>query len=233
MKRFSIDRIGMRGSIALLLLGTFMLVYGIFLQVRSTRLPDNVIKVTAVITSFSSQSEDPITYVSYNVNKDAQQLPSEKYEYENIPLGQYQGSWNINDEIEIYCSADDHKHIWTGAMQYRGIFFIVLSISPLLIAVYKIIQFRRIKGINENESDTDTTGEEKFKLSSAIIPLLAGIPFTINGILFGIVEKSSFLAMLIIVMGIVSTLTGIYSIICFISYKHKMKKERKASRNQG
>lgn len=227
MKRFSIDRIGMRGSVALLLLGTLMLAYGIFLQVKNMRLPENVIEVTAVITDFSSEPDNPITYVSYNVNKKTNDPHLDKYEYENVPLGQYEGSWKINDTIEIYCSAEDHKHIWTGTMQYRGIFFIVLSVSPLLIAIYKIIQFRRIKGINENESDVDTTGEEKFKLSSAIIPLLAGIPFTINGILLGIVEKNSFLAGLIVIIGTASILTGIFSFVHFISYKRKIKAERK------
>jgi len=104
------------------------------------------------------------------------------------------------------------------------------SISILMIAIYKLIQFRKIKGVNDNESDIDDSGEEKFKLSSAIIPLLAGIPFTINGVFFGIIEKKSVLAFIIIILGATATLTGAASLVHYISFKNSQRKKAKAEK---
>ena len=225
MKKLSIDTIGMRGSIIMLLIGTALLILGCIMQYQSLQLPENTVECAAVITGFRSDenTEDnaPKTLVSYNVGSEA---------YTDIPLGQYEGSWKVGDKLEIYCSSDDHTHIWTKTMQYQGILFILLSASFLLVGIYKILQFRKIRGINEDECDTDDSGEEKFKLSSAIIPLLAGIPCTIVGILFGIFEKKSFLAVIIVVTGAASILAGITSLIHFIALKRDEAKKKKQSK---
>ena len=226
MKRRSIDRIGMRGSLALLILGTLLFAYGLFIHLQSLKLPENAIECKAVITGFKApvmDDENPLTFVKYTVDGK---------EYTDVPLGQYEGSWNVGEIIDIYCSSEDNLHIWTRTMQYRGIFYISFSIPILMIAIYKLIQFRKIKGVNDNESDIDDSGEEKFKISSAIIPLLAGIPFTINGIFFGIMEKKSILALIIITMGAAATLTGITSIVHYIEYKNSQRKTAKAERLQ-
>ena len=212
MKRLSIDRIGMRGSLALLILGTLLFAYGLFIHLQSLKLPENAIECKAVITGFKApvmDDENPLTFVKYTVDGK---------EYTDVPLGQYEGSWNVGEIIDIYCSSEDNLHIWTRTMQYRGIFYISFSI-PIL-------------GVNDNESDIDDSGEEKFKISSAIIPLLAGIPFTINGIFFGIMEKKSILALIIITMGAAATLTGITSIVHYIEYKNSQRKKAKAERLQ-
>lgn len=224
MKRLSIDRIGMRGSLALLILGTLLFAYGLFIHLQSLKLPDDAIECRATITGFKSPDSDndsPMTLVKYTVDGK---------EYTDILLGQYEGSWNIGDNIDIYCNAGDHLHIWTKTMQYRGIFYMSFSISILMIAIYKLIQFRKIKGVNDNESDIDDSGEEKFKLSSAIIPLLAGIPFTINGVFFGIIEKKSVLAFIIIILGATATLTGAASLVHYISFKNSQRKKAKAEK---
>ena len=224
MKRLSIDRIGMRGSLALLILGTLLFAYGLFIQLQSFKLPEDAIECSATITGFKlpeSGNDVPMTFVKYTVSGK---------EYTDVPLGQYEGSWNVGDRIDIYCNSDDHLHIWTKTMQYRGTFYILFSISILMIAIYKLIQFRKIKGVNDNESDIDDSGEEKFRLSSAIIPLLAGIPFTINGIFFGIMEKKSILAVIIIILGATATLTGVVSFVHFISYKNSQRKKAKAEK---
>ena len=223
-KRLSIDRIGMRGSVGLLLLGTFLLILGILLLVINTRLPDNALSCTAEITAFqpageSSGIESPKTLVTYEIDGTV---------YENVPLGQYEGYWKEGDRLEIYCSADDHRQIWTKTMQYQGWFYIMFAGSFLLIGIYKIIQFRRIKGVNEDESDIDSSGEEKFKLSSAVIPLLAGLPLIASGITYGIVENNFVLATIVVILGGISCLTGIFSLIDFIAYfrrRHKRNEE--------
>lgn len=224
-KRLSIDRIGMRGSIGLLLLGGFLLILGIVLQTASMRLPENALSCTAEITAFQPPAENsgfqsPKTLVTYEIDG---------IRYENIPLGQYEGSWKLGDKLEIYCNTENHRQIWTRTMQVQGWFYILFAFSFLLIGIYKIIQFRRIKGVNENESDMDSTGEEKFKLSSAIIPLLAGLPLIFSGITYGIVEKRSVLALVVVILGAISCLTGIFSLIDFISY---YRQRRKAAKQQ-
>lgn len=225
MKKLSIDRIGMRGSIIMLLIGTALLIIGCIMQYQSLKLPENTVECSAVITGFRteepSQDNAPKTLVSYQVDNKT---------YTDIPLGQYEGSWKEGDKLEIYCSSDDHTLIWTKTMQYQGVLFILLSASFLLVGIYKIVQFRRIRGVNEDECDTDDSGEEKFKLSSAIIPLLAGIPSTTAGILFGIFEKKSFLAVIIVVMGTASIMAGITSLIHFIAYKRTEAKKKKQSK---
>lgn len=222
-KRLSIDRIGMRGSVGLLLLGSFLLILGIILQVSNLNLPDNALACTARITAFvpaedGTRFSSPRTLVSYEINGEF---------YEDIALGQYEGNWKIGDTLDIYCNADDHTYIWTKAMQYRGWFYMVASTSFLLIGLYKMVQFRRIKGVNEDESDIDSTGEEKFQLSSAIIPLLAGLPLIVVGVTFGIVEKNSVLALILVILGGISCLTGILSLADFITFMNRERHKRR------
>ena len=151
--------------------------------------------------------------------------------FTHVPLGQYEAAWKIGRKLDILVNADDPTDIWTKTMQYIQEHYreaIIFSASPLLIAIYKIIQFRRIKGVNENEADTDSSGEEKFRLSSFIIPLIAGIPFTAVGIIYTIIEHS-ILGIFIIALGATAIMAGVFSLIDFIGYKiekHKLKKSR-------
>ncbi len=219
-RRMSIDRIGMRGSIALLILGVFLLSLGIFFQIRAAQLPENTIQCSAVITEIEppddgSVAETTTVYVDYTLTVDGKQEP-----HTHVELGQYEAAWKIGTKLTVLVSSDDHEHIWTKTMQYRGIFYIIFAASPLLIAIYKIIQFRRIKGVNENETDIDHSGEEKFQLSSAIIPLIAGISFTAAGVFYLIIENS-LLGLLIIILGSASIGVGLLSLFDFISYKIK------------
>lgn len=223
MKKFSIDRIGTRGSIVMLILGIMCLVFGILLQIRANSLPSDAIECTAVIDEIlepeTALIESPVTLVSYKLNG----IP-----YSRVPLGQYEGSWKVGDQIKICCSAADPLRIWTRTMQYRGFFYIMFSASLLFVAIYKLLQFRKIKGVNDNESDIDESGEEKFKISSAIIPLAAGIPFTLNGIMYWIIEES-FFGFFIVVLGSTAVITGFASLIDFIRYKSHTKKLNKSN----
>ena len=99
MKKLSIDRIGKRGSIVLLIVGILCLAFGIFLQIRTIDLPPDAIECDAVITAFETGSESQMqttsTLVSYEVDGKT---------YTNIPLGQYEGSWRVGDKVRICCS---------------------------------------------------------------------------------------------------------------------------------
>lgn len=213
MKKLSIDRIGTRGSVALLVIGILCLVFGVLLQIRANDLPSDAVECTAVIEEIrqptTSKIESPTTLVKYTLDG---------ISYTRVPLGQYEGSWKVGDQITIYCSEANPMRIWTKTMQYRGFFYIMFSASLLLVAVYKLLQFRKIKGVNDNESDIDESGEEKFKISSFIIPLAAGIPFTINGIFYWIIEES-FLGFIIVLLGSTAVLTGVASLCDFIRSK--------------
>ena len=208
----------MRGSVGLLLLGSFLLFLGIFLQIKSTELPKDTIGCRATITAFrqadeSSRFTSPATLVSYTVDGE---------EYKDVPLGQYEGNWKIGDTLYIYCGAYDHERIWTKTMQYQGWFYMMASSSFLLIAVYKIILFRKKRG--QSESDIDKNGEEKFKLSSMIIPLLAGVPLTIAGVAYCIVENNPVLGMIAAALGCICILTGIFSLLDLISFRRRNSK---------
>ena len=102
----------------------------------------------------------------------------------------------------------------------------MFSASLLLVAVYKLLQFRRIKGVNDDESDIDESGEEKFKISSFIIPLAAGIPFTVTGIMYWVIQES-FLGFIIVLLGSTAVLTGFGSFIDFIRYKVRKRTQKK------
>lgn len=222
MKKLSIDRIGKRGSIVLLIVGILCLAFGIFLQIRTIDLPPDAIECDAVITAFETGSESQMqttsTLVSYEVDGKT---------YTNIPLGQYEGSWRVGDKVRICCSKDDNTKIWTRTMQYRGIFYILFAASFLFVAIYKLLQFRKIKGQSENETDLDKSGIEKFRLSSGFIPLAAGIPLTVTGILYWIMEHSV-LGIIIFFLGTTAVITGIVSIFDFIRFKRSQKASEKA-----
>ena len=213
-KKLSIDKIGMRGCIALLILGAFLLVFGTILQIQATKLPDDAVECDATITGFKDADDPDVpqittTLVSYK---------ADGKQYNDITLGQYESSWKVGDTIKICFNSQDHTHIWTRTMQYRGLFFIIFSASPLFISIYKILQFRKIKGINDDESDIDTTGEEKFKISSAIIPLIAGLPLIVAGILYFILEHS-IIGIVVVLLGAMNLLTSIFSFIDYVSFK--------------
>ena len=217
MKKLSIDRIGTRGSIALLIVGLLCLAFGIFLLVRTNDLPWDAIECEATITAFETGSESQMqtteTLVSYEVDGKA---------YSKIPLGQYEGSWRVGDKVKICVSKEDNTKIWTRTMQYRGIFYILFSASFLLVAIYKLMQFKMLKNRKTAETDLEGSGNDKFRLSSGFIPLAAGIPLTVTGILYWIMEHSV-LGILIFFLGITAVLTGIVSIIDFIRFKRSQK----------
>ncbi len=218
--KLSLERIGMRGSIILIMIGVILLSIGTVVQVASTQFPDRAAVCTATITGFHEAEsseidiQSPTTLVSYQY---------QGVDYENVVLRQYEASWKQGDVLKIYVSVEEPTVIWTKTMRYRGAMIIFLSVPFLTIGIYKIVQFKRLKKIGDNESDTDTEEEIKYKRSSFIIPLAAGIPFTIVGLFFRAMENDSVLALVMIIMGGSAVIVGIISLINFINLKLRNK----------
>lgn len=213
-RKLSLERIGMRGGVILIIVGAVLLSIGSVVQVMNVRLPEKAVICTATITGFNevqdSELQSPTTVVEYTYQGKM---------YENITLRQYEASWQKGDTLKIYVSEADPTMIWTKTMQYRGAMIIFLSVPFLTIGIYKIVQFKRNKKIGDDESDTDTEEEIKYKRSSFIIPLAAGIPFTLLGLFLRSSENNSILALVMIIMGGISVIAGIISLINFINLR--------------
>ena len=214
--KLSLERIGMRGSIILLIIGMVILSIGTAVQIINAQLPDKAAVCTATITGFNEvqasdiQSNTTLVEYTYNVQK-----------FENVTLKQYEASWKVGNTLKIYVSMEEPTVIWTKTMRYSGAMVIFLSVPFFTIGIYKIVQFKRYKKIRDDESDTDTDEEIKYKRSSFIIPLAAGIPFTILGLFLRAMENDSILALVIIIMGGSAVIVGLISLINFINIKMK------------
>ena len=215
-QKVSIERIGMRGSIILIIIGTILLGIGTAVQIWNASLPEKAVYCTATITGFNiaeaSDLQSNTTLVEYVYNGE---------KFENVTLKQYETSWKKGDTVKIYVSEDDPTVIWTKTMQYRGAMIIFLSVPFLTVGIYKIVQFKRYKKIRDDETDTDTEEEIKYKRSSFIIPLAAGVPFTVVGIFLRAMENNSILALVIIIMGGSAMIVGLISLLNFINIKIK------------
>ncbi len=215
-QKVSIERIGMRGSIILIIIGTILLGIGTAVQIVNARLPEQAAYCTATITGFNiaeaSDIQSNTTLVEYVCNG---------RKFENIVLKQYEASWKIGDTVKIYVSEENPTVIWTKTMQYRGAMIIFLSVPFLTVGIYKIVQFKRYKKIRDDESDTDSEEEIKYKRSSFIIPLAAGVPFTIVGLFLRAMENNSILALVIIIMGGSAVIVGLISLLNFTNIKLK------------
>jgi len=215
-QKVSIERIGMRGSIILIIIGTILLGVGTTIQIMNASMPDKSVYCTATITGFNiaeaSDIQSNTTLVEYVYNGE---------KFENVTLKQYETSWKKGDTVKIYVSEDDPTVIWTKTMQYRGAMIIFLSVPFLTVGIYKIVQFKRYKKIRDDETDTDTEEEIKYKRSSFIIPLAAGVPFTVVGMFLRAMENNSILALVIIIMGGSAIIVGLISLLNFINIKIK------------
>ena len=215
-QKVSIERIGMRGSIILIIIGVILLGIGTTVQVMNLRLPEKAVYCTATVTGFniaeSSDIQSNTTLVEYVYNG---------RKFENVTLKQYEASWKKGDVIKIYVSEENPTVIWTKTMQYRGAMIIFMSVPFLTVGIYKIVQFKRYKKIRDDERDTDKDEEIKYKRSSFIIPLAAGIPFTMVGMFLRDMEKNSVLALVVILMGGSAVIVGIISLVNFINIRMK------------
>ena len=145
--KLSLERIGMRGSIILLIIGMVILSIGTAVQIINAQLPDKAAVCTATITGFNEvqasdiQSNTTLVEYTYNGQK-----------FENVTLKQYEASWKVGNTLKIYVSMEEPTVIWTKTMRYSGAMVIFLSVPFFTIGIYKIVQFKRYKKIRVQQT---------------------------------------------------------------------------------
>lgn len=216
-----VSNLGKFGRSLLIVVGAVLLAVGIIINVNQTE-PDNTAECTAVITAFESNiGSDTIkdeyidTLVSYKVGPE---------QYSDISLGQYERSWSVGDEITVYYLKDDPTEIRTKTMTYGGWIFILFSIPFIIIGIYMLMSIRRRAAktpeeIAEDEERT-TAGKLKYKVSSIVIPLSAGIPVCAVGVVLQYLEHNSALALLAFVLGGGAVVVGVRSVALYFIIKH-------------
>lgn len=228
--KLSLSRMGMRGSVVLIIIGVFILSLGIIVDFNGRRLPDNAgetkAEITAFITDSDSKIESTSTVVSYTVNGKR---------YDNVVLKQYQASWEKGDKIDICYNIDKPVQVWTKTMQYSGLMIVIFSVPFLAIGLYKIIQFARIRVKSQKEvsdeydeeNEMDAENGMKFKISTVIIPFAAGVPFTLLGLILGMLNDNRLISLIITTLGVFAILAGIIALINFICKKQSAKSKSK------
>lgn len=223
-----VSNLGRFGRFLMLTVGFLLLALGIFFIIYRA-LPDNTKECTAVITGFDTELSEntditrTYTLVSYQ---------AEGKSYENIALGQYEASWQIGDKITVCYDPDFPSVIKTKTMRYGGFILILFSMPFIVIGFFTIITRRRKAAkspqeIAEDEERT-TAGKLKYKVSSIVIPLSSGIPIFTIGIIFQFLEHNSAFGFLFIILGAVSVIVGLRSIVLYfiIKYRHRKKKKQ-------
>ena len=218
-----VSNLGKLGRFLLLLTGIVLLFFG-GLTVVNNMPPQNMGQCNAVITGFSEKNESSAaedtteTLVSFNVNGKS---------YKDIPLGQYEISWHVGDEITVLYNKNDPNDISTKTMTYGGWIVILFSLPFIVIGIYTLVTIRRKAArtpeeIAEDEERT-TQGKLKYKSSSIFISLTAGIPLISIGIIFIILEHNPIFGILSLVLGAGAAYVGIRSIIIYFIIKNRNK----------
>ncbi len=225
-----ISNFGKFGRLVIVILGIGLLAWGIFSTIDN-KIPDNADECQAVITGFimpENNSRKDLsefdTLVSYSVNG---------RDYYGIRLGQYEASWKTGDTITVYYDKNDPEKIQTKTKTYGGWLFMLASIPFIVIGLFSLISVRRraaktVDEIAEDEERT-TAGKLKYKASSILYTLSAGIPCVMIGVLLYLLEHRSVLALLFFVMGCISTFAGVRSIVKYFIIKYRRQKETTAN----
>ncbi len=226
-----ISNFGRIGKYLILLVGIGLMIWGGVSAIHY-RMPDYSAKCDAVITDFvivpDNDLKDQVKYndtlVSYSIDGKA---------YTRISLGQYEASWVIGDKIKIIYNRNDPVMIQTFTRTFSGIIIFLAGIPFVVISLFSIISIRRRAAktpeeIAEDEERT-TAGKLKYKVTSIVYPLSAGIPITAIGIIFYLMENNYILSLLFCVLGIISTLVALRSIIYYFIIKYRNHKEDKKS----
>ena len=114
-------------------------------------------------------------------------------------------------------------------MTYIGFIIILSSLPFIIIGIYTLTNLNRKAAktpeeIAEDEERT-TAGKLKYKVSSIVISLAAGIPVTLIGLTFMYLEHNSVLGMLVLILGIITTLVGLRSVVLFIIIKYRHRRD--------
>ena len=221
-----VSNLGKLGRFLLLLVGMIFLVFGSY-TVVSNMPPQHMGQCTAVISGFAEKTEttettnNTETLVSYTVNGE---------KYNDIPLGQFEMSWRVGDQVTILYNKNAPDEISTKTITYGGWILILFSLPFILIGIYTLVTMRKRtvrtpEEIAEDEERT-TEGKLKYKSTSIFIPLSAGIPLISIGIILTILEHQPVMGILSLVMGAGATYVGIRSVVLYFWIKDKNKKEK-------
>ncbi len=221
-----VSNIGRFSRVLLIIIGILLIVAGTAvstLQLTSYGEPQTTATVTGFKTIDSDHtlsSENTVTIVSYMIDGTV---------YENIELGQYEKQWRKGDKITVCYNPDDPSSIRTKTMTYIGFIIILSSLPFIIIGIYTLTNLNRKAAktpeeIAEDEERT-TAGKLKYKVSSIVISLAAGIPVTLIGLTFMYLEHNSVLGMLVLILGIITTLVGLRSVVLFIIIKYRHRRD--------
>lgn len=220
-----VSSIGKYGKFFLLFLGIALLIIGI--SATAVHYPSSeMTPCTATITSFSLKTS--LKNSSSDEVSEAKTLVSYTFKgkkYENIELNQIESSWQTGNQIIIYCDNNNPTNIRTGTMSYGGFLIILLSLPFILISSYMIITTKRQPNKSDDYDNSETEEKTvkiklKYKAGSIIIPLSAGIPIMLMGIILLSFENHSALAWLMIVLGFFASSAGIRSLIMYFEIKN-------------
>ncbi len=220
-----VSNVGRFTRILLIIIGIVLIVTGAVLTtMQFTAIGEP--QTTATITGFRTISEQnvpdkaTVTIVSYSIDGK---------KYDDVELGQYEEQWKPGDKLNISYSPDDPEKINTKTMVFLGPIVILASLPFIIVGIYTLMNFNRQAAktpeeIAEDEERT-TAGKLKYKVSSIVISLATGIPVTLMGLVMIYLEHKSVLGMLTLILGVISTIVGLRSIVLFIIIKYRHKKE--------
>lgn len=224
-----VSTLGKYGRGLMITVGLILLLIGVSLIVIQSSTTDSP-EVSAVITGFNipedrtRQPENSTALVTYTVGG---------VKYENIELGQFEQSWNVGDTIMIRYNPADPTEIQTRTMTYLGWVVALASLPFLSIGLFTTLSIRRRAArtaaeIAEDEERT-TQGKLKYKVSSIVIPMCAGLPVMAIGIIFYYLEHNSVFGMFALLMGAIAVVVGLRAVAYFALIKYKESRERKHS----
>lgn len=228
-----ISNFGRFGKYIILLVGIGLMIWGGFSAVKYS-MPDISARCEAVISDFVIVKDNDIAdQVKYNDTLVNYSISGKSYN--NISLGQYEASWVIGDKITIIYNRNDPVKIQTITRTFSGIIIFLAGIPFVVISLFSIISVRRRAAktpeeIAEDEERT-TSGKLKYKVTSIVYPISAGIPITAIGIIFYLMENNFILTLLFCFLGIISTLVGVRAIIYYIIIKYRNHKDNKITQD--
>lgn len=224
-----VSTLGRYGRGLMITVGIVLMLIGISLIVTEGNSAQTA-EVSAVITGFrispdtTRPPENSTALVTYTVGG---------VEYKDIELGQYEQNWSVGDTVMIRYDPAEPTAIQTRTMTYFGWIVALASLPFLSIGLFMTMSIRRRAArtaaeIAEDEERT-TEGKLKYKVSSIVIPMCAGLPVMAIGIIFYYLEHNSIFGMFALLLGAIAVVVGLRAVAYFVLIKYKEGREKKAS----
>ena len=221
-----VSNVGRFTRILLIIIGIVLIVAGTFVStMQITSIGEK--QTNAVITGFKKVTSDDAVSTDHIVTLVTYEIDGQKYE--NIQLGQFEEQWRVGDRLTLLYDKDYPENVKTKTMTYIGFIIMIASLPFIIIGIYTLSNLNRRAAktpeeIAEDEERT-TAGKLKYKVSSIVISLAAGIPVMIIGLAFMYLEHNSVFGLLCIILGAIATLGGLRSVVLFIIIKYRHRKE--------